>query len=190
MGFAWLVRCSHRENSLTRLFLEPEHLKPYSLAQVAQGIWFLIGESSPGEPSHALIEPGAALADRIAGIQGMAKFFRNFVASAACGPADTESDPFHIACYMWWDMLPFRPFRGEPLEGEPELHSTCLKVMTEMLDLPSELCQLSALHGLNHWHEHYAEQVEGIIDTFLGRTGNVTPCIREYAAKARAGLCQ
>jgi hypothetical protein len=122
-------------------------------------------------------------------MHAMTEFFRKFVAPATPGPGETDSDPFHEACYMWWDILPFRPFRGEPLEGEPELHNACLKVMTEVLELPSDVCRISALHGLNHWHEGFAEQVEAIIDGFLQETGELTPHIREYATEARAGLC-
>ena len=40
---------------LTRIFLRPEPLNRYSLDQVAQGIWFLIGESSPGQQGYSLI---------------------------------------------------------------------------------------------------------------------------------------
>lgn len=172
---------------MTRLFLEPGQLEGYSLAQVAQGIWFLIGDSSPAQPSYALVRPLAALGERVSCVQAMSHFFCSFIAPAACGPFDIESDPFHIACYMWWDIF---PSYGGSQAGEPELHRACLRVMSEVLHLPSELCQLSALHGLNHWYPHHAEQVAQIVGGFLQRTNDVTPRIREYAARARAGLCQ
>ena len=175
---------------LTRLFLEPNHLKPYSLPQVAQGIWFLIGGSSPSKACYGLINPGIALGERVPCIRAMAEFFRNFVAPATHGPAETDSDPFHGACYMWWDILPFRPWRGEPLEGEPDVHNACVNAMTEILQLPSDVCRISALHGLNHWQEHYTEQVERVIDSFLRNATEIVPRIREYAMQARAGLCQ
>jgi hypothetical protein len=62
--------------------------------------------------------------------------------------------------------------------------------MAEVLALPSELCQLSALHGLNHWRMHHAEVVEKIVDAFLAKAGDITPRMREYASHARQGLCQ
>jgi hypothetical protein len=174
---------------LTRVFLEPELLKRYSLEQVAQGIWFLIGEASPGKQGYALISPRVVLGERVACIQAMAEFFRNFAAPAAPGPADTECDPFHGACFMWWDLLWHTfPMEGGVRGGGPELHWTCLQVMTEILDLPSELCQVSALHGLNHWHLQYASQVEQIVDAFLGKTIGLTPRVLDYASKVRLGL--
>jgi hypothetical protein len=174
---------------LTRIFMRPELLNRYSLEQVAQGIWFLIGESSPGKQGYALISPELVLGERVACIQAMAEFFRSFVAPAVREPADTEFDPFQGACFMWWDLLWHTfPTNGGMPGGEPELHWTCLKVMSEILDLPSELCQLSALHGLNHWHLQYANQVKQIVDAFLDKTIGLTPRVLDDASKARLGL--
>jgi hypothetical protein len=175
---------------LTRLFLEPRHLKPYSLEQIAQGIWFLIGDSSPSKAMYALLEVSVDVEKRIACIRAMSEFFRNFVSPATDGDAETDSDPFDMACYMWWDIVPLRPWRGKALEGEPEIHDACVTVMAEVLELPSDVCRLSALHGLNHWQEHYTEHVERVIDAFFRSPEEVTPRVREYATKARAGLCE
>lgn len=176
---------------LTRLLLEPEHLKPYSLEQVAEGIWFLIGESSPSNTSRALLEPAVSLKERVTCIHAMTEFFRRFVTPATPGPADPNTeDPFPMACYMWWDILPLRPFRGDALKGEPELHDACVNAMTEILSLLSDVCRIAALHGLNHWQEHYPRQVEAAIDAFLQATPALAPRIREYAENARGGLCQ
>jgi len=172
---------------LARLFREPWQLKRYSLDQVADGIWFLIGESSPAQPSYALLRPAVPLDARAGCVRAMAHFFEAFVAPAAPGPADTESNPFHIACYMWWDIF---PSWGGPRAGEPAIHDACLDVMAEVLRLQSELCRLSALHGLNHWHLHHPGTVEKLVDAFLGSARYVTPRIRDYAALAREGGAQ
>jgi hypothetical protein len=172
---------------LTRLFREPICLKGYSLEQVAQGVWFLVGEASPAQPSCALVRPGVALDARTLCVRAITNFFRSFVAPAAPGPARTDSDPFHIAIYMWWDIF---PSWGGPQSGEPDLHRSCLSVMADVLEIPVELCRLSALHGLNHWHLHYPAEVEALIDTFLRETGDVTARIRDYAAIARQGCAQ
>ena len=114
-------------------------------------------------------------------------FFRDFVAVAAPGPVETEDDPFHGACYMWWDILPIRWRQGAP---EPELLSECLQVMRECLAIPSELCQISALHGLNHWHTTFPGEVEQLVDSFLAKSRNLGPRLLTYAASARGGMSQ
>jgi hypothetical protein len=59
--------------------------------------------------------------------------------------------------------------------------------MAALLTILSELCRLSALHGLNHWHLNYAEKVEALVDEFLRKTPGLTPRIAGYAATVRLG---
>lgn len=169
---------------MTRLFLRPDYLKAYSLEQVAQAIWFLIGESSPARSAPALLKSDVLLYKRTDCVDAMANFFRVFVAPAAHGAADEQKNPFHIACYMWWDIF---PTYGGSNAGEPALHGACLDAMMAILTVPSELCQLSALHGLNHWHLHHAQRVESIVDAFLQKQSGITRRMSEYAAMARSG---
>jgi hypothetical protein len=169
---------------LTILFRDPRPLEVFSSDQVAQGIWFLVGEASPAQPCHTLLRPTVPLEARVACVTAMADFFRLFVAPRAPGSAETDSDAFHTACYMWWDIF---PAWGGAEVGEPELHLACLQAMVETLNLHSELCQLSALHGLNHWHMHYPGQVEEAIDSFLQQRRTISRAVREYAATARKG---
>jgi hypothetical protein len=77
--------------------------------------------------------------------------------------------------------------KGLEIEIEPEIHQATLRVMSEVLDLPSETCQFSALHGLGHWHAHHPEQVEQIVDAFLARHKDLRPHLIEYASRARLG---
>jgi hypothetical protein len=95
---------------MTRLFLESERLNVYWLEQVAEGIWFLIGGSSPSRSSQALLNPALRLDERVACIDSMTEFFRSFVAPATQGLAYTESDPFQGACVMWWDHFHYAHF--------------------------------------------------------------------------------
>jgi hypothetical protein len=166
---------------MTRLFREPELLRHFSLVQVAQGITYLIDDASPGESSAAIFSPEVPLPERVACIEAMSEFFRRFVVPAAPGLAEIESDPFHIACYAWWDIFPMRfLLQDEEQAVEPELQQAALKVMDEVLNMPSELCQLSALHGLSHWHRQNAVQVEQIVDAFIDKGQELTPHVREY----------
>jgi hypothetical protein len=73
---------------------------------------------------------------------------------------------------------------------EAEIHQACLEVMRKVLSLPTELCQLSALHGLNHWQRHHTARVEEIIDAYLANSKTATPRMREYATGARRGFRQ
>ena len=171
---------------MTRLFSAPRLLSIYSELQIAQGIWFLIGEASPGKSSYALLNSEIDLASRTNCVRSMAKFFCQFVAVIAPGKANTHSDPLHIACWMWWDILP--TYIGD--EREHELDDSRFETISEILALSSELCQLSALHGLNHLYASYPERVQEIIDTFLDQTDNLTPRVLDYAAMARSGAGQ
>src|SRR5207248_8397337 len=174
---------------MTNLFLAPDQLKRYSLEQVAQGIWFLIGESSPRKSAYALLNAEVPLDERVDCIRAVANFFRIFVVPLAPSRANEQNDHFQEACFMWWDIFPTHggPIYGNNTGGEPELHVACLNTMAEILSIRSELCQLSALHGLNHWHSSYGEKVEEIVDTFLVKTVGLTTRIIEYAGKARVG---
>lgn len=210
---------------MTRLFREPEILKPYSLDQVEQGLWFVIGKSSPGCSSKALLRRETALLDRVACIHAMSSFFRKFILAVTPGHFDPEAPLIGVngAAYMWWDIFPMRLYMRSQVPGhtraaallsiveegklgaelhnavlkgmadelkfeiEPEIHQATLRVMSEVLDLPSELCQFSALHGLGHWHAHHPEQVEQIVDAFLTRHKDLRPHLIEYASRARLG---
>ena len=171
---------------MTRLFSAPQLLSGYSHVQVAQGLWFLIGESSPGKSAYAILNRDVALRERIDCVRAMANFFSQFVATIAPGAANTQSDPLQIACWMWWDILP--TYGGDAVE--PELHDACLDTMSAILSLSPELCHLSALHGLNHWYANDPERVQAIVDSFLNRAANLTPRVVQYAARARAGVGQ
>ena len=200
---------------MTRLFLEPGVLRSYSLDQVEQGLWFLLNESTPGQQSKTLLMREAALLDRVACIHAMSGFFRNFILAVTPSEFDPHAPTIGVtgAAYMWWDIFPMRfymrshsPESAEllsmregfkqlgidlsnvlELEIEPEIHQATLRVMSEVLDLPSETCQFSALHGLGHWHAHHPEQVEQIVDAFLTRHKDLRPHLIEYASRARLG---
>jgi hypothetical protein len=210
---------------MTRLFLEPGVLRSYSLDQVEQGLWFLLGESSPGCSSKTLLRHEAALPDRVACIHGMSSFFRNFILAVTPSHFDPKAPTIGVtgAAYMWWDIFPMHFYMRSHVPGptgaaallsqleefklgaelhnavlkemadeleieiEPEIHQATLSVMSEVLDLPSETCQFSALHGLGHWHAHHPEQVERVVDAFLTRRKELRPHLIEYASRARHG---
>ena len=80
---------------------------------------------------------------------------------------------------MWWD---FDCWYSAP-------SSALLTVMRSTLDIDNVACQESALHGPGHWYDRqHPEEVERIIDEFLGRGQNLRSELRQYAQAARAGL--
>jgi hypothetical protein len=210
---------------MTRLFLQPGVLRSYSLEQAEQGLWFLLGESSPGCSSKTLLTHEVALLDRVACIHAMSSFFRDFILDVTPDHFDPKAPTIGVtgSAYMWWDIFPLRFYMRSQLPGptgaasllsrlekfklgaelhnavlkkmadeveidiEPEIHQATLRVMSEVLDLPSETCQFSALHGLGHWHAHHPEQVERIVDAFLSRNKDLRPHLLEYASRARLG---
>jgi hypothetical protein len=89
---------------------------------------------------------------------------------------------------MWWDILPCYPDLDAP-EVDPA-DAEVLDVMRRTLELDSEVCIQSALHGLGHWHYTHRGAQE-IIDTFLAERGDeLRPDLAEYAQAARIGMVQ
>ena len=149
---------------MTRLFLEPEVLRPYSLDQVEQGLWFLIGESSPGCSSKTLLRREAALLDRVACIHAMSSFFRNFILAVTPCQFDRHAPTVGVdgVAYMWWDIFPMRSYLRSHLPGPTradallsmveqwklgQLHGAVLKVMADELAFeiePRSIKQLCA----------------------------------------------
>ena len=104
---------------MTRLFLEPEVLRPYSLDHVEQGLWFLIGESSPGRSGETLLRREAALLDRVACIHAMSSFFRNFILAVTPCQFDRNAPTVGVegVAYMWWDIFPMQSYLRSHLPG-------------------------------------------------------------------------
>jgi hypothetical protein len=182
-------RSPHETVELLRLlFSQPAPLLTrYTHEQIAQGVWFIAGEASPGRLCYALIDDSIQIETRLGGIREILTLFRDLFAVACAGPARHDTGPLHVACYMWWDIFPswgVRDCRGPVIDG------ACLEVMTRTLEIPVEVCQISALHGLNHWYSHHGREVEAIIDSFLQTQAPRSKGVREYAGVARWGGSQ
>jgi hypothetical protein len=162
-----------------------ELLAPYTDAQVNQGLWFLIGEST--SPLYALTEASIPLEQRVPCIRSISTVFeRCFV--TRCTPHLSHLDEpgagaLNLICYMWWDIF---PLYGQPEDkARREIDEACLSVMETTLQLPSVACQESALHGLGHWGLHYKSQCQSIISAFMQRHRKLRPELQEYATQAR-----
>ena len=173
---------------LTRLFESPERLlEDYSREQLEQGLWYLSGEGQPFMQS--LLDQGLSWPLRQRGLAAIQVFYEKFFAAACTDELGhqcrTASTPVNQACYMWWDLF---PTWGRP--DDPSRHDedqTILQVLKGILEIPSEACRESALHGLGHWQPRYPEEVQQIVDGFLRANPAISIPLREYAVAARSG---
>jgi hypothetical protein len=152
-------------------------LAPYSEATLNRAFWDLGSNVFPAVGDESI---DWALRQRV--IRSFEFLFRDLFA-VRCWPVlghlNEEGSPLNSACYMWWD---FDCWYSAP-------SSALRTVMRSTLDIDNVACQESALHGLGHWYDRqHPEEVERIIDEFLGRGQNLRSELRQYAQAARAGL--
>jgi hypothetical protein len=176
---------------MTHLFKECGHVfKPYSDAQIDQGLWFLIGGCSCDHP-RLLNDATIPWLPRQECVHSMFRLFEFF--AMRCTPHlshldEQPANPLNSICYMFWDILSVREPLDEP--DSVQLDEALLGMMSEILLLPSDACCESALHGLGHWQRNYPEKVDEIVSSFLSREANLRPALREYALRAQHGAVQ
>jgi hypothetical protein len=176
---------------VTRLFESPERLlEDYSPEQLEQGLWYLGGEGQPF--MQALLDESVPWSVRERGLLSIQMFYEKFFAVACSDELGhlcrRTFTPINRACYMWWDLF---PSYGNPFgPSRQQEDRTVLHVMNEILSLDSEACRESAIHGLGHWHLNYPEEVQQIVDEFLGRDPVLSTALRGYAMAARSGCVQ
>lgn len=161
--------------------------------------------------------PPATLQNRVACIDAMTTLFRTLFAprcTPTLGHLSEGGNPLNSVCYMWWDIMPFsghyedtsiieswelEPKRKAEIiawhqsQNTPEsraLEQAMLRVMTHTLELDSDACRESALHGLGHWSLYFGEYVRGVIDDWLSRHSDIRPELKKYAQRARHGHIQ
>jgi len=173
---------------LTHLFENAgEVLRPFSDAQVSNGLAFLFRS----EHIHAFQDDsprqGASWLDRKRGLRSLYTLFEQCFA-LRCSPHLSHLDepganPLNVSCYMWWDIYPAYPTSANNIEEDEIL----LGVMEDVLRLDSDACRESALHGLGHWQMGYPERVKAVTDEFLARNQAIRPELKHYALQARRG---
>jgi hypothetical protein len=174
---------------ITRLFEKPvEYLSRYDDEQLNQGFWYLVGNSG-SDHMFALTDASAPLSVRIRCVKSFTSLFRTLFAARCSSDLihlrPAEFNPLNLACYMWWDII---PFSGAPNDPErAELDAAALSVMEEILLIESMPCRESALHGLGHWQPCYPQQVGDIIDRALSSSDPWTPDLEAYARSAQSG---
>ena len=112
----WNVPPSDTVAFLTRTFEEAAStLKPYTDAQVAEGLWYIGGGHCSGIGS-SLIDESIPLPLRKEAIKSIQNLYSNCFAvrcsSLLSHLNKTLDPPLNTVCYMWWDVF--------PINGKPE----------------------------------------------------------------------
>jgi hypothetical protein len=175
---------------VTRLFSDAGSiLARFDDAQVNQGLWELVGASGELYPMLLTDLPWP---DRKRGILSMAALYESLFLDRCSAHLshrdDSDASPLNSICYMWWDVFPTWGQPGEAIHADRD--AALLEVMGRALELDSEACRESGLHGLGHWHMHYPTQTSKIIQRFLDRETNLGPALLAYARSAGAGCVQ
>jgi hypothetical protein len=162
-------------------------LSRFSDAQVGQGLWYL-GSDSCSAYMDALLDPLIPLERRLRALRSFVPLFEQVMAvrcSQHLSRLDEKgANPLNVACYMWWDNLPFR-FRERELLSAGFGEEIVL-ILRRQLALPHDARRESALHGIGHLVKSYP-QLAGVVDEFLASTDGLRPELVAYAQRARAG---
>ncbi len=167
--------------------------EPFSDAQLNQGLWYLISNSCSNQIFALLqLENGVPWLDRQRCIRSIFTLFQQCIAKR-CSPHlghldEPNANPLNSVCYMWWDIFPWYGHPREPMYQE--IDEEFINVMQMTLQLNSDPCRESALHGLGHWQIYYPEKITAIIDDFLARNPRIRPELKKYALNARVGYVQ
>ncbi len=188
----WWDPSAHPETTVAYLTMLFENatsvLTPFSDTQIKEGLWFLVSPSC-SDHMFVLLNPAVPWSERKHCISSIFTLFEHFLA-LRCSPHLSHLDepganPLNGVCYMWWDLYPAYGKPGDPTTRE--MHEALFDVMRRILDLSSDACRESALHGLGHWRHEYPKQVEAIIDGFLASHPDLRPELKAYARAARKG---
>lgn len=145
---------------LTELFSKFGQIAPkYSLAQVDQGIWGILGEKL--RLYEFVFDDSVPLPDRLECIRSMYYAYSDFAAKL-----EGKLDPSLSGFFMWWDLVlhgfwaPSKPFvvgtwkcDASKLDAESRVVlDVMFETLKRILELPNTETQRCALHGLGHLH--------------------------------------
>ncbi|HUS34992.1 MAG TPA: hypothetical protein VM680_06535 [Verrucomicrobiae bacterium] len=181
----------------TELFrASAEFLRPYSDAQVNQGLNVLISNGISNS-IFALKDEAILIERRTAFLRAIFDLNRECF-EPRCTPhlshRDRDATPSDVSalnaiCYMWWDIFIIYGATDDP--PTIPLHDACLWVMENSLQLSNPAVLEGALHGLGHWTLYQPQRCEKIIDDFLRtHAKNLSPELQAYASAARTGCIQ
>ena len=168
-----------------------ELLARFSNAELDQGFWFLVGDSSPAKFMLALVDSKIPLTTRLRALRSFVPLFEQVMAIRCSADLSLPAkfvNPLNSACCMWWDLLWYQ-FTEDAFPREPDrvqFDAEILATLRRLLAIPHDACRESALHGLGHWARR-CPQATGIVDEFLSGTPGLRPELIAYAEDARTG---
>ena len=160
----------------TRLFTSSRFLlSRFSKDQLEQGFWAVHGPVLDCSVSNIIWDQEVPFDIRERCVRAMYRLFADLFAE----------EPLNSAANMWWDSLAYAWHCGNRTRakgGEDRLmQDVMFETLARILEIPSEPCQVAALHGLGHLHH---PDTDGLIQGFLGKNGSLAPKLREYALAA------
>ncbi len=130
--------------NLIALFREPEFLfQRYATEQIEQGFWFISEWLCLVRFRGLLWEKRIPLELRVELVESMFDLFNRFF----------SVNPLENICFMWWDIIAYGYYmeNGKPEDEDgAKIQQAMFKTLRRILELDSEECQKSALHGLGH----------------------------------------
>lgn len=173
---------------LTKLFCEPKFLfDRYSRNQINNGFSYMISNSC-SNTMYSLLDVKVPWKKREACFRGISTLFKKLFAKVYTddlGHLSREGDSPTFACYMWWDVIPIYARMGHP--EQDLINDVVIEVLRQILQIDSEACMESALHGLGHWQLYLPNQTEPIVIDFLMNRENISIELRSYAEAALCG---
>ena len=176
---------------MTRLFSEFGRIAPdYSLAQLDQGVWGILGEKL--HLYELLWKSSIPLPQRVQCIRAMYSVYSDFVFPLNGEVAKTGFG-------MWWDLILHGFWTKDAVPGQRSEWGDISKLDTEsrllldemfetlkrILALPDWKSQECALHGLGHLHHPAVRQT---VQTYIDSNSNLLTGTRlEWVAHCRDG---
>jgi len=139
---------------VTRLCNEfPQLIERYTLPQIDQGIWFILGPAV--DFGQYLRDEQVSLDARRSCIRSMYRVFADFVSKS-------DVEEMETSFWMWWDLLLEGFYFSDTEhfdEDAQEIETTTLETLSMILQLDDLRTQEYALHGLGHLKHEKARQI-------------------------------
>ena len=157
----------------------PQLIDRYTLRQIDQGIWFILGPCI--DFGQYLRDEQISLEARRSCIHSMYKVFADFVSKS-------EVEEMETCFWMWWDILLegfYFSDLGQGYEDAQEIENITLETLSMILRLDDLRTQEYALHGLGHLKNKRAREI--VAQYIEEHGGNWTQEGREWLETCRNG---